>query len=1072
MSAALGQRTPAFPVMRFDSYAVSTPIAMAEGDLNGDGVTDTLYAAASSPAGSTVLTSAPRSASGANLSTIAAGSLACTANSMLLADLNKDNKLDAIITCNENAVAVLAGNGDGTFQAASTYAATSAVKAVAVDLNADGYPDLAVATNTGSSTSVLAVLLNNASGVSLSFATPRIYTGGSGGIIFISGGNQLGVCDWNNDGKADIVAGGNEAVSAGLSAMVFYGKGDGTLQISGAVADYVGSNFSLADFDGDGHIDAARAVANLAPVIDSVITTFPGKANQFMISSVVPGMVKTQAVDVNGDGHPDVVLTGDVTTILLNDGTGSLKVGRSYATPGTFYVARKGTAGMDLIFATPRGFYTLHGDGTGTFDGIPAFATADQISTGDINGDGLTDFVALDPIRKANCEVIGLGNGSFVNLASSLYGQSSVPLLADFDADGVADLAQIYQSRDLVGQRLHLLWTKGSADGKLSGPGAELVLDVRGNATGAAAGDFDHDGRLDIVFSDLDNSVLPNVSRLFLVRGNGDGTFVPPAGPFSSSVSSAKPLLADLDNDGKLDLVWDAAYRNNGTVTPSAIPLPVSGTPLAVGDLNGDHIPDVVIDNAIYSGNGDGSFQLSPFATIAIPAGATLISASIGDLDGDGNADLVIQHMTDLGGFTIVYGDGTGNLTIDPNPYTTGTKTPVTAGFARLNNQATGHTDRPDYLVAEGGAVVSLLNQNNPTPGSPLLLPTQLNLSASEMKPAPSQTVSLYAQVTGHLPSGSVTLKAADGSVLGTVALTTQNYISLPYSFPGVGAYTISASYSGDDLNAPSVSAPVTLEVQKKQPAILVDLAPSTVFYTGHTVTFRAFLSNNYNPTNLLTFSSGDTILGASAISADQAHLDYRFPAPGSYSLTASYPGDAANEPAISPVYNFTVVDGPDFSITANPSTNTVNVGGTATYNITVTSLRDYSGYVMFTCQPACPASEIYVAPGLPKTVKFSITLNQSSPNTGPNLTYGPIGAAFLLLGIRRKNFRRLASWQRLGLFTVLLACSMLSLSGCSSSKDSGTSSASSGNTYNLAITGTDSMYGFNHTVNLTLIVK
>jgi hypothetical protein len=157
---AFAQTSPIFPVMTFDPYPVANALPMADGDLNGDGAIDTVYVSVSS-SGPTVstITSALSSKTGGAPAIVAGGQISCTANSLLLADLNKDGKLDAVATCVEGVVAVMQGNGDGSFQTASTYAVASAAKAVAADLNGDGSPDVLVATATANTTSTFAVLL-------------------------------------------------------------------------------------------------------------------------------------------------------------------------------------------------------------------------------------------------------------------------------------------------------------------------------------------------------------------------------------------------------------------------------------------------------------------------------------------------------------------------------------------------------------------------------------------------------------------------------------------------------------------------------------------------------------------------------------------------------------------------------------------------------------------------------------------------------------------------------------------------------------------------------------------------
>jgi hypothetical protein len=544
--------------------------------------------------------------------------------------------------------------------------------------------------------------------------------------------------------------------------------------------------------------------------------------------------------------------------------------------------------------------------------------------------------------------------------------------------------------------------------------------------------------------------------------------------------TSAKPLATDLNSDGKLDLVWgNNAYLYNSADpnNPTKNPLPITGTALAVGDLNGDGPPDVIIDHAIYAGKNDGTFQSAPFATIATPTGATLISASIGDLNGDGHPDVVIQYINDMAGFTVAYGDGVGNFTTDPNTYTTGSTTPVTAGFARLNNQAPApvQDNRLDYLVASDGGVVSLLNQTNPAPGPALLLPTQLSLSASPTNPAPLQPVSINVQLTGLYPTGTVTVTSSDGTVLGQLDVTSSSLTrQSPFSAPGT--YTVTASYSGDHINAPSVSSPFTIVVTKKAPTIAISF-PSSI-YTGYRTTLTAS-TDAFAPTDQLSFFSGSSLLGTAPVPTGGVQVAYKFPSAGTYSISASYPGDASNLPAVSPTYTVTVVDGPDFSITASPTTNTVKAGDSATYTITVASIRNYSGNITLSCQPVCQTAQASLTPNQPATLQFTLKTNASNGTPQSSARFGPIGAAFLLLlGLGRTSRKRLAQWQRLGLFAVFLAVGMISLSGCSSSKSSPSNPSSPptdtnpGTSYSFAITATDNIIGVNHSVALTLVVK
>src|SRR5690242_20188341 len=80
-----------------------------------------------------------------------------------------------------------------------------------------------------------------------------------------------------------------------------------------------------------------------------------------------------------------------------------------------------------------------------------------------------------------------------------------------------------------------------------------------------------------------------------------------------------------------------------------AVPYPTGNHPfaVAVGDFNGDGIPDLAVANqsansmSILLGNGDGTFQ----APIDYPAGLTPAAIAVGDFNGDGNLDVVVANQ-------------------------------------------------------------------------------------------------------------------------------------------------------------------------------------------------------------------------------------------------------------------------------------------------------------------------------------------------------------------------------------------------------------------------------------------
>jgi len=118
------------------------------------------------------------------------------ANGIAIADLRNDGILDLAVTATPNTVAVLLGNGDGTFGTATRYSVRSAtngypIGVVSADFNRDGKFDLAVECYSGPS----ALFYGNGNGT---FQTPvPIKTR-------IGGGNSLAVGDFNNDGFPDL----------------------------------------------------------------------------------------------------------------------------------------------------------------------------------------------------------------------------------------------------------------------------------------------------------------------------------------------------------------------------------------------------------------------------------------------------------------------------------------------------------------------------------------------------------------------------------------------------------------------------------------------------------------------------------------------------------------------------------------------------------------------------------------------------------------------------------------------------------------------------------------------------
>jgi hypothetical protein len=337
--------------------------------------------------------------------------------------------------------------------------------------------------------------------------------------------------------------------------------------------------------------------------------------------------------DFNGDGKPDL-LTSD-GTMNLGNGDGIFTPGTNVTLPSGPVLAVSdfnGDGKTDILEQGTGTLLVLLGNGDGTFQktaiNTAIGTTLIALAAADLNGDGKTDVVGVSDTNL----LVYLGNGDGTFAAAGSYSLGITPprymvlSLGDFNGDGKTDVVVSTAggpsgTSEDPGQEIVLL---GNGDGTFQPPKTSVGVI---NPSYSAVGDVNGDANIDFAINECD---LVSGCGSYILLGNGDGTFLAPA----EIVSGTPPLEgtgalagADFNGDGKMDLIWgqldairnpslagiylsngDGTFSNTSSYALNPLATPSSGG-VAVADFNGDGKADVAIGNTVLLGNGDGTFR-------------------------------------------------------------------------------------------------------------------------------------------------------------------------------------------------------------------------------------------------------------------------------------------------------------------------------------------------------------------------------------------------------------------------------------------------------------------------------
>jgi len=292
---------------------------------------------------------------------------------------------------------------------------------------------------------------------------------------------------------------------------------------------------------------------------------------------------------------------------------------------------------------------------------IKVGASPGSIEAADLNNDKIIDLAITSESDSSVTVLLGNGKGDFSKANGSPFPAGPLPndiVIKDFNQDGNADLAFANHENKFLTALL------GNGKGNFAAaPGSPFRVEGIPHTHGIATGDFNRDGRADIVTDSWGND---QVEVLF---GDSHSLFKTPGSFFK--VKGKRPYqrlrVGDINKDGTDDIVTTNTESNNVTVLLAdgkggftegpGSPFASGDAPfgIAINDLDADDNTDLAVINSpssmaegkgkngltVLLGDGKGKFITmpgSPFAAGKIPN-----SIASGDINGDGVNDIVVS---------------------------------------------------------------------------------------------------------------------------------------------------------------------------------------------------------------------------------------------------------------------------------------------------------------------------------------------------------------------------------------------------------------------------------------------
>jgi hypothetical protein len=619
--------------------------------------------------------------------------------------------------------------------------------------------------------------------------------------------------------------------------------------------------------------------------------------------------------DVNGDGVLDLAIANfyaNTVGVLLGNSDGTFQAAVTYASGGSHAASVaiadvNGDGKPDLVVANDTSVGVLLGNGNGTFQAAVSYSSGGftSVAVADVNGDGKLDLV-VGNFADSVSVLIGNGDGTFQLGASySSPGVISVAV-ADVNGDGKPDLlvANLYNNVAVL---------LGNGDGTFQ---PAVVYDPGGfDASAVIARDVNGDGKPDLLVTNwnVNNHDFHSDGVIGVLLGNGDGTFQAAVTYDSGGQSPSSIAVADVNGDGKPDLVVENCSFNGGSDDCS----PGDG---AVGVL---------------LGNGDGTFQP---ATTYSSSGSMPQSVAIADVNGDGKPDLLVVNLCtntcpDASGSVGVLLNGHATKTTlvsSLNPSVFGQVVTFTATVKSAAGKPTGtvvfldgSTAVGSATLAKGKASISVSSlgaashsiaaayqgagtfapSTSATINQVVKSATTITALDSSQNPAVvTESVTYTATVAsqyGGVATGTVTFQDG-GTTIATVMLTA-NHAAYSTKYKRAGFHAITATYTGDASNARSVSSTLMEQVNNGFLSKTVLTTSGSPSRAGQPVMFTATVTSSHGTIpdgELITFHDGPTAIGTGATVSGVATFTTSSLKVKTHTIRATYAGDGTFKPS------------------------------------------------------------------------------------------------------------------------------------------------------------------------------